>query len=299
MEEQMTRIDIGAKGMEVFERIWAAQGRKGTYAEFLANMVYASEEEQVRRRCDEENAKPGKLNEVDGYNCPKCLNRGDIWEARYNGRNWYESFYKCDCNRARASIRRMRASGLENTLHRLKEFEATTDYQQEMLAKARAYLAADHSNGESLFMGGAVGCGKTFICAAVCRELLHKGHEVIYMQWVTDAQRLKALANDDSAAEEIATYSHAEYLYIDDLFKPTGTNTTPTPADIRLAYDIINYRYVNKLPMIVSTEKYMPELLELDEATASRLYERAKGYAQNIKRDPKRNFRMRGADEII
>lgn len=297
MEGKMERID--AQVMGVFERIWKAQGREGTFAEFVANRVLPSEEERVRRNCESENKKPGELNKDDGYNCPKCLNRGDIWVPANNGSHWFESFRKCDCWKVRASIRRMKASGLENTLHKLSEFEAVQPFQQEMLAKARAYLAEDHSNGASLFMGGAVGSGKTFICAAVCRELLHAGHEVIYMQWVTEAQRLKAIANDDSAADEIAAFSHAEYLYIDDLFKPTGQNAGPTPADIRLAYDIINYRYVNKLPMIVSTEKYMPELLALDEATASRLYERAKGFSQNIKRDPTRNYRMKGADELI
>ena len=48
--------------------------------------------------------------------------------------------------------------------------------------------------------------------------------------------------------------------------------------------------------MIVSSEKYMFELLEYDEATSSRLYERAKGYTVNVKRDTARNYRMKGAD---
>lgn len=296
MGDEMQRID--AKLMSVIERIWAAQGRSGTFADFVESTTL-HEEECVRRHCDAENAKQGTLNENDGYNCPKCLNRGEIWEPRYNGRNWYEAFVQCDCRKVRASIQRMKQSGLENTMHKLNDFTATEAWQREMLEKARAYISADHKSGASMFVGGAVGSGKTFICSAVCRELLHAGHEVIYMQWVTDAQRLKALSNGENAADEIAFYSHAEYLYIDDLFKPTGDNTAPTPADIKLAYNIINYRYVNKMPMIVSSEMYMPEMLTLDEATASRIYERAKGYSTNIKRDPARNYRMKGADEIV
>ena len=294
---QVARIDDQLMG--VFERMWAAQGRNGTFAEFYAERVKVPEEERVRQRCAAENAKHGKLNEIDGYNCPKCLNRGEIWEPVHDGRGWTDKIVKCGCWKTRKSIDRMKRSGLEKTLHKLSEFSATEPWQREMLEKARTYIAADHKDGASMFFGGAVGSGKTFICSAVCRELLHAGREVIYMPWVTDAQRLKALANDEGAAAEIAVYSHAEYLYIDDLFKPTGTNTGPTPADIRLAYDIINYRYINKLPMIVSSEKYMTELLEMDEATASRIYERAKGYSTNIKRDPARNYRMKGAEEIV
>ena len=194
---------------------------------------------------------------------------------------------------------RLRRSGLEKSLHRLKEFEVTHEWQRDMKETAKRYILASHHNGESLFLGGAVGCGKTFIGSAVCRELLYMGHEVIYMPWVNESQRLKSLANDERLADEIAKYSNAEYLYIDDLFKPLPGQTMPTPADVRLAYDIINYRLVNKLPMIISCEKYMTELVEIDEATISRIYERAKEYTVNIRRAPGRNYRMRDAGPMV
>ena len=285
--------------LNVFERIWAMQGRTGTFADFVAQHAATSEEERIRRNVKDYNNKRGELNEIDGYDCKKCLNKGDIWEAVNCHGTWKEIAYRCDCWKVRKSILRMRRSGLENSMHRLSEFEVTEDWQRNMKDTAKAYLAADHSNGETLFLGGAVGCGKTFIGSAVCRELLLMGHEVVYMPWVNEAQRLKALANADSLADEIATYSKAEYLYIDDLFKPLPGQTAPTPADVRLAYDIINYRYINKLPMIISCEKYITELLDLDEATISRVYERAKGFAVSIGRGPSRNYRMKGADVII
>ena len=285
--------------LNVFERIWAAQGRSGTFADFVAQHAAASEEERIRRNVKDYNNKRGELNEIDGYDCKKCLNKGDIWEAVNCHGTWKEIAYRCDCWKVRTSILRMRRSGLENSMHRLNEFEVTEDWQRNMKDTAKAYLATDHSNGETLFLGGAVGCGKTFIGSAVCRELLLMGHEVVYMPWVNEAQRLKALANADSLADEIATYSKAEYLYIDDLFKPLPGQTAPTSADVRLAYDIINYRYINKLPMIISCEKYITELLDLDEATISRVYERAKGFTVSIGRGPSRNYRMKGADVII
>ena len=285
--------------LNVFERIWAAQGRSGTFADFVAQHAAASEEDRIRRNVKDYNNKRGELNEIDGYDCKKCLNKGDIWEAVNCHGTWKEIAYRCDCWKVRTSILRMRRSGLENSMHRLNEFEVTEDWQRNMKDTAKAYLATDHSNGETLFLGGAVGCGKTFIGSAVCRELLLMGHEVVYMPWVNEAQRLKALANADNLADEIATYSKAEYLYIDDLFKPLPGQTAPTPADVRLAYDIINYRYINKLPMIISCEKYITELLDLDEATISRVYERAKGYTVSIGRGPGRNYRMKGADVII
>ena len=285
--------------MQVFERIWKAQGREGTFEEFIAKRAAMSEEERVRQIVDKLNAEPGESDSITEFNCKKCLNRGYIWvPTQYLG-HWQESMESCTCKKVRASIRRMKRSGLEGSLKKLKDFEVTEKWQQNMVDTATAYLNADHSNGETLFLGGAVGSGKTFIGSAVCRELLRNGHEVIYMPWVNEAQRLKALANDESLSQEIATYSKAEYLYIDDLFKPLPGQTAPTAADIRLAYDIINYRYVNKLPMIISCEKYIMELLEIDEATISRLYERAKGFNVNVGRAPGRNYRMKGADVLV
>ena len=46
-------------------------------------------------------------------------------------------------------------------------------------------------------------------------------------------------------------YKNARVLLIDDLFKGNIT-----PSDINIIFEIINYRYFNNKPIIVSTEKY-------------------------------------------
>ncbi len=48
------------------------------------------------------------------------------------------------------------------------------------------------------------------------------------------------------------------------------------------------------LPTIISTEKTPQELVEIDEATGSRIIEVAGGNVYSIGRDQKRNFRLRG-----
>ena len=298
MNDRMTSINTDMM-TAIYERIWIVHGREGTLEDFVSRNINESQEERIKREVEEDNKKPGNSEDPDVYDCKKCLNRGYFWTAMEYRGAWQTAITRCACWKVRASINRMKKSGLAKSLCKLKDFEVTEAWQKNMLDTATAYLEADKSNGESFFIGGAVGSGKTFIGSAVCRELLRQGHEVIYMPWITEAQRLKALANDDSAAAEIATYSKAEYLYIDDLFKPLPGQTGPTPADVRLAYDIINYRYLNKLPIIITCEKYITELMELDEATISRIYERAKGYTVNVKRDPSRNYRMRGADNLV
>lgn len=277
------------------KRIWEASERECSFEEFLQKRLSMTEEEKIRWYVEIENRKAGNFHESDGFDCKKCLNRGEIWHASFNGKYWQQTRSPCSCMKTRASIKRMERSGLKDSLKKFSEFEATEQWQTNMLNVAQEYAQADFSNGESLFIGGAVGCGKTHICAAVCREFLYKGHEVIYMPWLNESKRLKAIANKENGVEEVAVYSRAGILYIDDLFKPTPEQPTPNGPDIRLAYEIINYRYINKLPTIISCEFYMEELLEFDEATISRLYERSKGYTVNVARLPGRNYRMKGA----
>ena len=49
-------------------------------------------------------------------------------------------------------------------------------------------------------------------------------------------------------------------------------------------FEIINYRYINKLPIIVSSEYSIDELLNFDEAIGSRIYEMCKDYLVEIEK---------------
>ncbi len=95
----------------------------------------------------------------------------------------------------------------------------------------------------------------------------------------------------------MAELKTAEYLYIDDLYK-MGANTDgevkPTSADVSIAFEIINHRYINKLPTIISTEMLPEELLHIDEATGGRIVERAKGNTLAIGKDTGKNYRLQG-----
>ena len=184
-------------------------------------------------------------------------------------------------------------------MKRLKDFTVEQPWQEAMLAKAREYLAQDKGGSAWFYAGGAVGSGKTFICTGIARELLHAGKQVVYMPWVTEAARIKSLANEQEQDEALRLFRTCEVLYIDDFFKPTTLQAAPTGADVRIAYDIINYRYNNLLPTIISSEKYLTELLDIDEATGSRIYERCRGNYINVRRGEGRNYRMREEDELI
>jgi DNA replication protein DnaC len=118
------------------------------------------------------------------------------------------------------------------------------------------------------------------------------------MLWRDEATRIKALINDYDEYDRLTNeLKEAEVLYIDDFLK-TQRGQQPTSADVNLAFEILNYRYNNpSLITIISSELTEDELLDIDEATGGRIYERAKK-AFSIAGDRKKNYRIKGAVTI-
>lgn len=247
--------------------------------------------EHGKMRAETMNKSPGNLT---GHDCPKCLNRGTIAFPREDGSIFTS---ECDCMKIRRCVWEMEKSGLRNVIRELTfdAYTATDAWQKTLKDGAMSY--ANKLEGWLLFCGQS-GSGKTHLCTAVCRQRLLAGDEVRYMPWRDKIAELKSMSLDSERRSEIITgYKTAEILYIDDLYKvgkaADGT-CNPTGADIGLAFEIINHRYINHLPTIVSTEKTPQELVEIDEATGSRIIEMASGHIFSISRDQKKNYRLRG-----
>lgn len=277
--------------------------------ENLERISRMSRRERMEKSIAYSNEEPGDLNRMDGYNCPECLNRGFIWEFEEQppyiegGEPVYsERTRLCKCMNVRANIRRMKQSGLEPIIEKctFEKYEATEEWQQVLKAAAIKFTKnADDLECKWFFMGGGVGSGKTHLCTAIAREMLYKGREVRYMLWEADGKKLKSIINDIEAYQNmIEPFKNAEVLYIDDLFKPTkdkdGQIAQPTSGDIKLAYEIINHRYQKPGSItIISSERHIAEIIELDNAVGSRIYEMTKQNAYNISKDADRNYRIR------
>jgi DNA replication protein DnaC len=113
------------------------------------------------------------------------------------------------------------------------------------------------------------------------------------MRWRDESAKLKALVNDAiEYSRLIRELKKVEVLYIDDFFK-VQRGQQPTPADINLAFEILNYRYANKLQTIISSEKTLDDILLIDDAVGGRIYELAKGFGMSLAYDKSKNFRLR------
>lgn len=253
-----------------------------------------------QRQADLYNESEGHLNSIDGIDCPVCKNRGYSEKVTEGFGGCYTTvMVACECQKRRKSWRRLQNSGLAGSINRLTfdSFKTDEDWQKRIKAKAMQFVQGQ--GGKWFFIGGAVGCGKTHVCTAICGELLKQNQSVKYMCWAEESVRLKGKVNDDEFESLIKEYKDVDVLYIDDFFKTrrnrNGEAQYPSDADVKLAYQIINSRYIAQKKTVISSEWLMDELMDFDEATSSRVYEMCKGSTLQIDRTGERNFRKKMA----
>lgn len=226
------------------------------------------------------------------YKCEKCKDTG--WVDIGNN-----TVYRCQCFKAREAERLLKQSGLAEVVGQqtFESFRVETQTQRKIKETAERYLDAVMTSQKKpwLYIGGNPGCGKTHICTAVCGELLKRNIGVRYMQWLDEVRRLKAYVNEPDFEDEVADYINVSVLYIDDLLKQKYTEVPSfTEADVKIAFTILNGRYLLNKPTIISTEwDLLDQLLPADEGVFSRVYERCKGFTLNIDRNPANNYRLR------
>lgn len=231
------------------------------------------------------NATSGKL---EGYKCTECGNKG-IVAFEYEGAIKYK---ECDCMKKRKYYADIIKSGLKDTIRKYTFSQYIIKESWQQTAKNAAIKFITNHDKSWFYMGGQVGCGKTHLCTAIVSELLKRGHEANYMLWRDEVVPLKACVNDQEYSRQIIKLKEVPVLYIDDFFK-TEKGKDPTPAEVNIAFELLNYRYNNdKLVTIISSEKSIDDLLAIDEAVGSRIYQRSKDYCIIVEQDSKKNYRL-------
>lgn len=235
------------------------------------------------------------------YDCPLCEDEGYICTVAEDGHRF---FSKCECRRAKEALVLMQKSGLKDLLDEwtFETYLTENRTQKQMKALAEQYDAALASGQKPwLFMGGQVGCGKSHLCTAICGRALKRHQPVRYFQWMEESRRLKAAVTETHFEELISPWIEAEILYIDDLFKQqrrASGDLRPTDADVRIAFSLINMRYVRNKPTLITSEWLLTsDLISADEATFSRVYQKCEGFLCEISRDERKNHRLKARAE--
>lgn len=224
---------------------------------------------------------------LKGKNCPICKNKGVV-RVYENGRLLDK---ECSCMKERRENLRFEASGLAGRLTKntFKTFQANEYWQQ----KVKDTAINSMYNGDGFFIGGKCGSGKTHICIAIVQDFLARGVNCKYVGWQELATSLKQneYGNSDEYVETMTAIKTAPVLFLDDLFR-----TNVTDADRRLLFSIIDYRYNEvesgkNLFTVFSSEKFLDEIVKIDEGIGRRVARLARGYTLNVPREEKYKYR--------
>lgn len=210
------------------------------------------------------------------YKCPKCKDTKFLYRIK----DGHEIYRRCDCYAIMQEREKMERSGISAEFQ--KKVFANFDpkgNEQLVSAKGKAMRYTDdfekmeHDRHNSIMFSGQVGAGKTHLGTAICGVLIKRGVEVSYMAYRNAVTKIKQnIINEEEYGRELSRYMTARVLYIDDMLKGRLTE-----ADVNIMYEIINYRYMNNMPIIISTEKSPNDLLAFDEAIGSRIIEMCRG----------------------
>lgn len=198
-------------------------------------------------------------------------------------------FQRCKCQSIRDAMGAMDRSGIPPDALAActwENWKTPENWQRRALAMAQDYVQQIAAGDPSWFIiCGTPGCGKTTLCTTIFRAIVEGGKPGLYVSWREFARRAKAVGNDrDDFREETEPLKNTPLLYLDDFWKGEIR-----PADVHLAFELINARYISKKPTILSSENTLEAILRGDEAIGSRLFEMAGGYYVDCSRA--RNWR--------
>ena len=158
----------------------------------------------------------------------------------------------------------------------------TTSDNQEAFKIALDYaenFREKKASGQGLLFSGTVGTGKTYLAAAITLRLVENCQSVIFGTVTTLLGRIRQTYTKNSEFDEreiIDQLTNVSLLVIDDLGKEKPTEWTE-----QMLYEIINARYENNMPLVITTNISLKEIRERYEnngpAIESRIIEMCQG----------------------
>lgn len=217
------------------------------------------------------------------FECDVCEDR-EGFIVKDNG---HEFWRQCDVCFQKKKVRRLlKSSQITDRFRQEYTFNSfVVNERPEVIylayETARSYfkgfekIITKRQNSIGLF--GNPGSGKTHLLGAITNNFLARGIGVVYFPWVEGLNDLKG--DWEKINTKVDQLKNAEVLFIDDLFK--GRKAV-TDWQLEQLFEIINYRYLNYLPIMVSSEKNIDQLMDIDEGIASRIYEMTKFYTVTL-----------------
>lgn len=226
------------------------------------------------------------------YACEVCKDAGWTRLDVPVGHPHFAKLWPCQCTLRKreeeAQKKRLVLSNLERfERHTFENYEPTPG-TDEAYDAASAY--AQDPDGW-LFLHGGCGVGKTHLAVAAAREISTHNSSVIFTVVPDLLDHLRATfdpANGVAYDDRFNAFRNAFLLVLDDL----GTENT-TPWAREKLFQIINHRYNERLPTIITSNQ---DLAKIDERVVSRLLDR--GLTVDIEIDAE-DYRRRGRPDYV
>lgn len=247
-----------------------------------------TEEERQQFIVDCYNEEAGDLNQFDGIDCDVCNNKGWVQFLQ----DGYVRTSQCKCATKRKLYQNAKQSNLGEYVNKKIDDYVVSEKWQEFIKEKMIDYINNHSKDNVWVMAcGQSGSGKTLLGSIIANHLLFKSErEVVYTTWTDFISRLKRDMMGDKTnlvSVYLENIKKCDVLFLDEVLKKYNE------TDLKYLIEIINYRYTNDKKTIITSERVLDELLEVDEATFSRAVEKTNGYLFNIPKDKNKNYRLK------
>lgn len=167
------------------------------------------------------------------------------------GDSVYEGMSICRYERQRREQAKLNRLFKSARVPRLYEKDSFKDYnvtpENREAVKAAKWIVGDDS-GQGLFIYGPRGTGKTMLAAIIANERVRKGKPVLFSSVPDLMGNIRATFHRGNTEETLQSVKSAAFLVLDDL----GAERMTEWAGEQL-FAIINYRYNEKLPTIITS----------------------------------------------
>jgi DNA replication protein DnaC len=227
-----------------------------------------SKENSPTSSSTDEQAVPGKSDLLGDPDCPHCGGLGYLRADVPVGHEDFGKIQTCTCRQAQVTKQVHRRLFSLSNLDQLQDLTfdnfqprgliGIKEYQANSieLAYNQAQQFAQTLQGW-LFIEGPFGSGKTHLAAAIANEAVSLGVPTLFLTVPDLLDTLRFSYNDPEATFEqrFEDIRRISLLILDDF----GTQNATSWAQEKL-FQILNYRYVNQLPLVVTTNQALEEI---------------------------------------
>lgn len=223
------------------------------------------------------------LNQPQRCDCAKAVEFWKRWDAKQEELRKAQAIAEEQEQKRRKIEAILGRSGIKKRyLSRSFENFVVNDVNRKAYEIAKSYVDNWQENkdkGEGLYFEGTCGTGKTHLAVAIAMKLINQGVPVICKTSIDLLASIKQSYERDSTVNEedvIEAYNTVDLLVIDDLGKERATEWS-----VPILYRIINDRYENMLPTVITTNYNTDDLI--DKLNASNDNEKAEAIISRFK----------------